>query len=168
MNLAILTCFNPLFIRSVFLLHCQEIERRFTTAKVSIPYSSGQCFFFPHREGHQVLPLVSIPYSSGQCFFSRGNPYLFGFANSFQSLIHQVSVSFKRTPFSIPKWKKGFNPLFIRSVFLFMGRRDSQGGGNVSIPYSSGQCFFCPGQRNSLYRTRRGVSIPYSSGQCFF
>ena len=67
--------------------------------KVSIPYSSGQCFFFKsictfldHRYK------VSIPYSSGQCFFSltssQGGASREG---KFQSLIHQVSVSFLDT-----------------------------------------------------------------------
>ena len=88
--------FNPLFIRSVFLLFfClpQSAKRRI---RVSIPYSSGQCFFYT------IL------------FWERGNWH-----REFQSLIHQVSVSFKH----------GKNSCKLRSL-------------QVSIPYSSGQCFF--------------------------
>ncbi len=89
-------CFNPLFIRSVFLLdHLRNIA--VYEEKVSIPYSSGQCFF--SREGRDKeikMVKVSIPYSSGQCFFS--------------------STFFYPSTFSEGN---SFNPLFIRSVFLF-------------------------------------------------
>ena len=97
--LILIYCFNPLFIRSVFLLYTIPRNHANTVMDVSIPYSSGQCFF-----------LIDSGY------FSK-NLYLF------QSLIHQVSVSFmkqKRMLFS--SWI-GFNPLFIRSVFLFLLRK---------------------------------------------
>ena len=90
--------------------------------KVSIPYSSGQCFFSKKENPYgKKAGGVSIPYSSGQCFFSEDlqnfldgklscfNPLFirsvfllwaaltaFTLMKKFQSLIHQVSVSFRR------------------------------------------------------------------------
>ncbi len=136
---------------------------------VSIPYSSGQCFFFMAKCaecGEQTFgfnPLfirsvflffprilqnyrfyVSIPYSSGQCFFYELYFLDNGFIVGFQSLIHQVSVSFRK--FMVIKYNGNvpcFNPLFIRSVFLLKINRNSpRRKSKVSIPYSSGQCFF--------------------------
>ena len=87
----------------------------------------------------------------------------------FQSLIHQVSVSFgRRSQNSLFLLLLRFNPLFIRSVFLFdLSQIIRNEARTVSIPYSSGQCFFSRGI-SSAKRILFSVSIPYSSGQCFF
>ena len=118
-----LVSFNPLFIRSVFLLGgkmavccmCREMFQSLIH-QVSVSFLAQ-----PNREGDSYH-LVSIPYSSGQCFFSRSkdtnngstrlcfNPLfirsVFLLRNllpskhlarsRFQSLIHQVSVSFSK------------------------------------------------------------------------
>ena len=86
--------FNPLFIRSVFLLgdrwHVLKLDSlfQFLIHQVSVSFSPRNKHFFGN-----FLP-VSIPYSSGQCFFS--------FLDSL----------YCKSGF------KSFNPLFIRSVFL--------------------------------------------------
>ncbi len=115
--------------------------------RLSIPYSSGQCFFSAlNIDKNAGIDYLSIPYSSGQCFFSsRHTLFCPGGCEDFQSLIHQVSVSFQQEvketkstflqlsiPYSsgqcffffrnvrrIDKFVSTFNPLFIRSVFLF-------------------------------------------------
>ena len=93
---------------------------------------------------NMVWHYVSIPYSSGQCFFSGWGFNRAYLTEKFQSLIHQVSVSFTGTEYrevcdlcrfqslihqvSVSFMAKvmvhyevcntSFNPLFIRSVFL--------------------------------------------------
>ncbi len=138
--------FNPLFIRSVFLLmkKWQSVGMNGT---------------------------VSIPYSSGQCFFSAGNLNKGGKTMAkFQSLIHQVSVSFSLCEYAETFLSSSFNPLFIRSVFLFLLKviRRIFLVSMVSIPYSSGQCFFLFPTVLITAGFTFIVSIPYSSGQCFF
>ncbi len=113
--------FNPLFIRSVFLFMR-------VACPPAIPYSGFNPLFI-----RSVFLLKEAVFEFVQ------------FRDLFQSLIHQVSVSFLFA-FSIAysELAYSFNPLFIRSVFLFSVRRCA-GGDNfvqVSIPYSSGQCFF--------------------------
>ena len=148
-----------------------RLRRRYDNCNVSIPYSSGQCFFWGERwTSLRSTNFVSIPYSSGQCFFyEQGNLKCQFFQEKFQSLIHQVSVS------------------FIWGIETQNRRR-----GKVSIPYSSGQCFFCPSippawdgmdrfqslihqvsvsfvwDGGGFVPICNEVSIPYSSGQCFF
>ncbi len=101
---------------------------------------------------------VSIPYSSGQCFFKTHCSRLLSMLAKFQSLIHQVSVSFPRKYFDITFDSLSFNPLFIRSVFLLdeFPLQIPPDGGKVSIPYSSGQCFFSNGllrqSEHSMFR----------------
>ena len=126
---------NPLFIRSVF--NFFPLKRHPAGARVSIPYSSGQCSIIctmmrftrvskSQSLIHQVsvqLNLgvcvdpggdVSIPYSSGQCSIGASRT---GWPQHWQSqsLIHQVSVQ------------------------LANAAQDSCSH-DVSIPYSSGQC----------------------------
>ncbi len=77
--------------------------------------------------------------------FQREHQYLSGREGKFQSLIHQVSVSFSHKGVDVRKSEIiCFNPLFIRSVFLLCGCEPSRPAwtSKVSIPYSSGQCFF--------------------------
>ncbi len=147
-------CFNPLFIRSVFLLDLKKALSRaveFTFQSlihqvsvsfrgkfsqiqqwgwVSIPYSSGQCFFcgLGSLKGEKYGK-VSIPYSSGQCFFLIGEIYeVYRCPCEFQSLIHQVSVSFKKEgQDEVSSCQICFNPLFIRSVFLFNDMKEIAG-----------------------------------------
>ena len=112
--------FNPLFIRSVFLLKQQRLLLQ--TEQVSIPYSSGQCFFY--ILGIELLDHIVVcfnPLFIRSVFLLRVNTVSWRQTlEKFQSLIHQVSVSFlDKTSNSI----------------IFAGSR-------VSIPYSSGQCFF--------------------------
>ncbi len=113
--------FNPLFIRSVFLfwqtlIPCQE------KIFVSIPYSSGQCFFSAENFSgigsaymfQSLIHQVSVSFKHAENFISTSFP-------TFQSLIHQVSVSFMYNLMRRIEWLcVGFNPLFIRSVFLLL------------------------------------------------
>ena len=113
--------FNPLFIRSVFLF-----QQHF------IPFPLGRVCFNPLFI-RSVFLLQDI------------QKQLSSFTLKFQSLIHQVSVSFATSSTCLKEGRmKCFNPLFIRSVFLFMyiiyTYRNFRY--KVSIPYSSGQCFF--------------------------
>ena len=112
--------FNPLFIRSVFLLKTPSGSHLLQPSHVSIPYSSGQCFFYDNYTDEIQ-------------------------GSQFQSLIHQVSVSFGSFSISLFLFSESFNPLFIRSVFL-LKKSDKVCclRFKVSIPYSSGQCFFSP------------------------
>ncbi len=89
--------------------------------------------------------IVSIPYSSGQCFF------------------------YQKLPVKFLSCRLSFNPLFIRSVFLFqslLDRTDKEVGmfqsliHQVSVSFGEKFLEVCDNCRN--------VSIPYSSGQCFF
>ena len=86
--------FNPLFIRSVFLLGKSP---------------SAAKGFFPLFQSliHQVS--VSFEKFLQVCDKCR---------NTFQSLIHQVSVSFGEGRAEVWFCWESFNPLFIRSVFL--------------------------------------------------
>ncbi len=89
---------------------------------VSIPYSSGQCFFLKvYLNNSYLIVSVSIPYSSGQCFFSG---ILFGKAN--EPFFYCFNPLFIRSVFLLRLLLQTeqqallcFNPLFIRSVFLF-------------------------------------------------
>ncbi len=95
--------------------------------------------------GYVAGVLVSIPYSSGQCFFYTNEIEVKISLSKFQSLIHQVSVS-----------------------FLFLTSPSANSIELVSIPYSSGQCFFLEVYTETEQDRFLSVSIPYSSGQCFF
>ena len=103
---------------------------------VSIPYSSGQCFFWLATSRKKIICCrVSIPYSSGQCFFYN------------ECVLYST------------KKEAGFNPLFIRSVFLFKSNGKFRNWfRQVSIPYSSGQCFFY----SLLNRTSKDVKISFN------
>ncbi len=166
-------CFNPLFIRSVFLFTRLYRRLKMCEAKVSIPYSSGQCFFYKVM----LFYFEQTPWGSFNPLFIR-SVFLFC-RGSFRSNFFWISFNplFIRSVFLfrgniLPKGrrKKSFNPLFIRSVFLFCsGRRwNSWSSIPVSIPYSSGQCFFSTSSLPIYSFSFDEVSIPYSSGQCFF
>ncbi len=208
-------------IHQVSVSFSRFIGLTYIPVSVSIPYSSGQCFFSfkkSCREKEEVH--VSIPYSSGQCFFSYEqilssvemwvcfNPLFIRSVFLFRRSSCQAIRSWKsfnplfiRSVFLLEALfsrmedgGKCFNPLFIRSVFLLnkpkvilrLGEKQfqslihqvsvsfviadphqSSNRMDVSIPYSSGQCFFlCQSIFNK--KKSRQVSIPYSSGQCFF
>ncbi len=88
--------FNPLFIRSVFLLGI-SIELEITNSFCFNPLFIRSVFLFLENQGW---------HDPDHC--------------EFQSLIHQVSVSFLNFLLYIPLISiLSFNPLFIRSVFLF-------------------------------------------------
>ncbi len=162
--------FNPLFIRSVFLLvriyQMETLPESFQSLihQVSVSFHENGIFLWlvPNMFQsliHQVS--VSFVLDSETVFTARDA--------EFQSLIHQVSVSFERSGITLGSANQvsipyssgqcffcaadklieevrevGFNPLFIRSVFLFQGGCNLRKipSLNVSIPYSSGQCFF--------------------------
>ncbi len=119
--------------------------------KVSIPYSSGQCFFFPPQQrGGGILLLSFNPLFIRSVFLFGWEevflaPYQLGFnplfirsvfllkmvkkyeceqTVVFQSLIHQVSVSFRRKQMVKQVVCACFNPLFIRSVFLLRCKKN--------------------------------------------
>ncbi len=61
----------------------------------------------------------------------------------FQSLIHQVSVSFRAKRDIILNQNTKFQSLIHQvSVSFLSSIMEEKSAGKVSIPYSSGQCFF--------------------------
>ncbi len=139
---------------------------------------------------------VSIPYSSGQCFFKIRNTLPARGGNEFQSLIHQVSVSLGQIQNTSPtRDLMSFNPLFIRSVFLYwktgyfsesfppslfqsLIHQVSVSLIHPCLPRRHHRCQFqslihqvsvsLQGKLEKCKSYFQNVSIPYSSGQCFF
>ncbi len=88
--------FNPLFIRSVFLLEKIMFFLLSTNRICFNPLFIRSVFlFYAVYRGKELLGVM------------------------FQSLIHQVSVSFSQGILNFLWGLHCFNPLFIRSVFLF-------------------------------------------------
>ncbi len=101
-------------------------------------------FTFLNKMYMNQYPEVSIPYSSGQCFFwYHYRSWQIRRGISFQSLIHQVSVSFPESVSSRVSDPDMFQSLIhqVSVSFMFIQWLESNAA-KVSIPYSSGQCFF--------------------------
>ncbi len=63
-------CFNPLFIRSVFLFLVDEIKRiAYADEFQSLIHQVSVSFKEEKMTKCTICKEVSIPYSSGQCFF---------------------------------------------------------------------------------------------------
>ena len=92
-------CFNPLFIRSVFLFY------------TILFWEKGKWHKF-----QSLIHQVSVSFNQRIKQVCR-NPELF------QSLIHQVSVSFTSGSNPCLNSRTCFNPLFIRSVFLLRNEK---------------------------------------------
>ena len=87
--------FNPLFIRSVFLLGGMK-NGKVKSKLVSIPYSSGQCFFCNLLLSLKQQRLRFNPLFIRSVFlFLKYRVDITTRGIMFQSLIHQVSVSFQ-------------------------------------------------------------------------
>ncbi len=138
-------CFNPLFIRSVFLFRDNKEEQE--NGKISFnPLFIRSVFllsFFIQRilksvwKFQSLIHQVSVSFEGIQTL--KGYEFLM-----FQSLIHQVSVSF-----SMRKMLDFVNQYMFQSLihqvsvsFPRPSNCGSRGHSHVSIPYSSGQCFF--------------------------
>ncbi len=137
--------FNPLFIRSVFLLNNKM--NRYEQHKLfqSLIHQVSVSFRVSDPDVSLVERLVSIPYSSGQCFFYKELvKFLEEFTVKFQSLIHQVSVSFDMIFSNILSLLERFQSLIHQVSVSFQETKTQtmEVPGYVSIPYSSGQCFF--------------------------
>ncbi len=163
--------FNPLFIRSVFLLSglhivTAKIRDKFQSLihQVSVSFSASwnqrnQC----RGKFQSLIHQVSVS-------FMLSTYIILVLMSMFQSLIHQVSVSFQGRFLQLIKYFLiGFNPLFIRSVFLFRFAQNQMYVNTAkfqSLIHQVSVSF-----RQDLFRRGASplcVSIPYSSGQCFF
>ncbi len=141
--------FNPLFIRSVFLLNYWIGINIYPVFKFQSLIHQVSVSFEEMQRKAEEMNRVSIPYSSGQCFFLE-KFYTHDYDPAkFQSLIHQVSVSFPERVMKVFNTKEEFQSLIhqvsvsFRSTSGFSATRKRK----VSIPYSSGQCFFLKQQK---------------------
>ena len=112
--------FNPLFIRSVFLLN------------YVFQITFNCCFSFNPLFIRSVFLLITFAWNDI-------NLAEFSFNPLFIRSVFLFYFCFLQFLF----FGNCFNPLFIRSVFLLKRRgKLSRSAWQVSIPYSSGQCFF--------------------------
>ena len=177
-----MTCRNPFFIRSVFVLFSFRKDR---DDAVAIPFSSGLCSF----EGVPVERADDVkrrnPFFIRSVFVPKWNIRRI-IPQASQSLFHQVCVRSESSALGVCQ-KLGSQSLFHQVCVRSPPQPKAPCRGAVAIPFSSGLCSFeIPDEvaavsrnpffiRSVFVRRRSGtasltrmVAIPFSSGLCSF